>query len=114
MRGEGRRHGFTVPLARTVPWAYLPDVTFSLPGEGLVEVGLRDLANGVESIEALLVATAAPRLRSLGVAVPESPERPELRLYALLARTYGDAAHSRYNGLMRRMVSYQRALACAS
>jgi hypothetical protein len=89
-------------------------VTLSLPGEELVEVGLRDLANGVESIEALLVASAAPRLRSLGVAVPESLERPELRLYALLERTHGDGAHSKYNGLMRRMVSYQRALACAS
>jgi hypothetical protein len=89
-------------------------VTLSLPGEELVEVGLRDLANGVESIEALLVASAAPRLRSLGVAVPESLERPELRLYALLARAHGDGAHSKYNGLMRRMVSYQRALACAS
>ena len=89
-------------------------MTYLLPGEELVEAGLRDLASGVESVEALLVACAAPRLRALGVAVPESADRPELRLYALLARAHGDGAHSRYNGLMRRMVSYQRALACAS
>jgi len=35
-------------------------------------------------------------------------------LYALLARDNPDAAHSRYNALIRRLVSFERALACAS
>jgi hypothetical protein len=37
---------------------------------------------------------------------------PELRLYNLLAERYGDAAHSKYNALLRRLVSFERAAAC--
>lgn len=83
-----------------------------LPGGDLVEGGLRDLAAGIESAEALLVASFAPRLRRLGVAVPrhDLPD-PEHRLYALLAATNSDSAHGRYNSLVRRMVSFARALA---
>jgi hypothetical protein len=46
--------------------------------------------------------------------VPEHPVAgPEHRLYALLAVTNADSAHSRYNALVRRLVSFERALACA-
>jgi len=85
----------------------------ALPGYELVAEGLRDLAQGVESAPALLVAIGSPKLRSLGVAVPRTPSGPEQRLYELLTRTSGDAAHSRYNALIRRLVSFERALACA-
>ncbi len=85
----------------------------ALPGEELVVTGLRDLARAAVSAEALLVSLAAPRLTALGVHVPNPLPNAELRLYGLLARRYGDAAHARYNGLVRRMVSYQRAVACA-
>src|SRR3954454_9546969 len=40
-----------------------------LPGEELVEQGLRDLAVGTESPEALLVSIGAPRLAALGIEV---------------------------------------------
>jgi hypothetical protein len=84
-----------------------------LPGGDLVEAGLEDLQRGVESAPALLVASFAPRLRRLGVAVPDhSLEEPEHRLYELLARERAGSAHSRYNALVRRMVSFARALAC--
>jgi hypothetical protein len=86
----------------------------TLPGAELIEAGLADLARRVESVPALLVAVGAPRLRQLGVAVPETPLDPEHRLYALLARDDADSAHGRYNALIRRLVSYERALACAS
>ena len=87
----------------------------NLPGGDLVEDGLRDLARRVESAPALLVASFAPRLRRLGVAVPEHEiEEPEHRLYLLLAREDEDSAHSRYNALVRRMVSFARALPCVS
>ena len=77
-------------------------------------LGLADLARGVHSAPALLVAVGAPRLRELGVEVPSfSDSRPERRLYDLLAETEGDGAHSRYNALIRRLVSFERALACA-
>ena len=86
---------------------------FLVPGEDLVDAGLRDLARGVESVEALLVSIAAPRLIMLGLDVPCPLPDPEHRLYRLLAEKHGDAAHSRYNALRRRVVSYQRAIACA-
>jgi hypothetical protein len=85
----------------------------ALPGEELVAIGLGDLARGVVSEEALLVSLAAPRLAALGVEVPNPLPDAEIRLYRLLAERHGDAAHARYNGLVRRMVSYQRAVACA-
>jgi hypothetical protein len=80
-----------------------------LPGEELVERGVADLARGVESVEALLVSIGAPRLRRLGLAVAEPYASPEHRLYELLSSSYGDAAHSRYNALVRRLVSFERA-----
>lgn len=85
-----------------------------LPGGDLVEQGLRDLTSRVESIPSLLVCIGAPRLRDLGVPVPDQVfPSPEHRLYALLSAEDSDAAHSRYNALIRRLVSFERALACA-
>jgi hypothetical protein len=81
-----------------------------LPGESLVARGLEDLAAGHESAEALLVAIGAPRLRRLGVPVPDVlPTTPEHRLFRLLGRDDARRAHSRYNALIRRLVSYERA-----
>lgn len=91
-----------------------PDIT-GLPGADLVESGLRDLAAGRPSAEALLVLIGAPRLRRLGVDVPASEVQcPEHELYRLLSRTDADSAHSRYNALIRRLVSFERALECAA
>lgn len=84
-----------------------------LPGADLVERGLHDLRAGVESVESLLVSMAAPRLRTLGFDVPTPLVDAELRLYRRLAVDYGAGAHSRYNALVRRIVSFQRAAACA-
>jgi hypothetical protein len=86
----------------------------ALPGADLVEKGLRDLERGTESVESLLVSLSAPRLRTLGLVVPEPWADPELRLYRMLAERYGAGAHARYNALLRRVVSFQRAHACAS
>jgi hypothetical protein len=84
-----------------------------LPGADLIEAGLADLDAGIESVPALLVAIGSPRLARLGVPVPTTAPHPEHRLYNLLAREDSDAAHSRYNALIRRLVSFERALACA-
>lgn len=86
----------------------------ALPGGDLVEKGLDDLARGVESVESLLVSVASRRLRSAGLAVPDALPTPELRLYELLARTDPDGAHGRYNGLLRRLVSFERAVECVA
>ena len=89
-------------------------IRLGLPGFDLIEAGLRDLAAGTESIESLLVQIGAPRLTQLGIAVPAAPGdgAPEHRLYSLLATEEPGAAHSRYNALIRRLVSFERAAAC--
>lgn len=43
---------------------------------------------------------------------PDTPDFPEDRLYARLAEEYGNGAHSKYNALIRRLVSFERAASC--
>lgn len=87
----------------------------NLPGADLVEKGIEDLSRGIESAEALLVSVGAPRLRRrVGLHVPPEIPDPEMRLYRLLATSDPDSAHSRYNALIRRLVSFERAAECAS
>ena len=81
----------------------------TLPGHELVLRGLDDIERGSESVEALLVSIGAPRLRQAGIDVPEPLPDPEHRLYALLAAEDADAAHGRYNALLRQLVSFERA-----
>lgn len=89
------------------------EISEALPGADLIRAGLRDLAAGVESIEALLVLVGAPRLRRLGLNVPDTPFFPEDRLYEKLAADDSDSAHARYNALIRKLVSFERAAECA-
>ena len=84
----------------------------ALPGEDLIDKGLADLARGEETVEALLVSIGAPRLERIGLRIVRPFPTPEHRLYALLSRTDPDSAHSRYNALIRRLVSYERAAEC--
>lgn len=80
-----------------------------LPGDEFVNPGLRDLAEGRETVAALLVAIGAPRLRQLGIEVPNhSISSPEHRLYEKLADEDRESAHSKYNSLIRRLVSFER------
>jgi hypothetical protein len=88
--------------------------TDPLPGNDLVRQGIEDLSRGVESISALLVSIGAPRLRMLGLEVPENViSLPEQRLYQRLSSDDPDVAHSRYNALIRRLISFERAAECA-
>ena len=81
-----------------------------LPGGVLIQRGMDDLAAGIMSDDALVVMIGAPRLRSLGLDVP-SPEvsDPESTLYHRLSASDADSAHSRYNALIRQLVSFERA-----
>src|SRR5438874_7487581 len=83
-----------------------------LPGEELVQEGLADLARGKISDCALLVVIASPRLKSLGLEIPriDLPGPHEHRLYERLEERLGSGAHSYYNSLIRRIVSFARAL----
>ncbi|HEU4598988.1 MAG TPA: hypothetical protein VFS26_04520 [Solirubrobacterales bacterium] len=92
----------------------VPEDMQSLPGADLIASGLTDLSAGRETTEALLVSIGAPRLRSLGYEVRSPFDSPEHRLYLRLARDKGNGAHSAYNALIRRLVSFERAAQCAT
>ena len=88
-------------------------VPSELPGAELVAAGIDGLQRGELTVEALLVAVGARRLRGAGLQVPPIPAisgSPELVLYAAVAVRHPQDAHSRYNGLVRRLVSFERAL----
>jgi hypothetical protein len=88
------------------------DLITGLPGEALVREGLADVQAGHCTIPACLVRMASPRLARTGM-LPGSDTRfipePELQLYRLLREQGGDA-YSRYNALLRELVSFEHAL----
>ncbi len=83
-----------------------------LPGGKLVEEGLADFAANRCTVAACLVAIAHTRLSAAGL-LPATfsgniPE-PERQLYRLLRESGGDA-YSRYNALLRELISFEQAL----
>ncbi len=85
-----------------------------MPGGSVIRRGLEDLSSGRESEASLLVLVGASRLTRLGLPVAEAPPGIEHRLYQHLASEDPDGAHSRYNALIRLLVSFERAAECAS
>jgi hypothetical protein len=84
-----------------------------LPGEELIVVGFKDLSEMRVTIESLLVSIGKPRLQGLGFEFPDFEiQNPEHTLYDLLAEEDSDSAHSKYNALIRRLVSFERAAEC--
>jgi hypothetical protein len=85
-----------------------------LPGSELVSRGLADLEHGILSESALLILIAEPRLTALGIPVKPGnlrvPQPVEHALYSLLEQRLGIDAYSFYNSLIRRIVSFTRAL----
>ena len=88
------------------------DLMSGLPGEMLVRQGLADFQAGICTIPSCLVRIARPRLSRAGLMAPTVPgqySETELQLYDLLKREGGDA-YSRYNALVRELVSFENAL----
>jgi|SRR4051794_11663313 hypothetical protein len=85
-----------------------------LPGAELVQRGLEDLKHGKVSEFSLLLLVAKPRLKSLGIPINDtlkpSSEPVEHALYSFLEDKVKDDAYSQYNSLIRRIVSFERAL----
>ena len=84
-----------------------------LPGADLVAKGILALRSGETTVEALLVSVGAPRLRAAGLDIPPTPplpHPPEISLYLAIGTDHPRDAHSRYNALIRRLVSFERAL----
>ena len=85
-----------------------------LPGWELVSQGIEDLSRGVESRSALLVSIGVTRMRDAGLDIPRAIPDADHKLFLLLVRETGDDAHSQYNALLRRLISFEQALDCAS
>lgn len=88
------------------------DLMRGLPGEKLVRQGLADFQAGRSTIPACLVRIARPRLSRAGLMPETAPgqfSEAELQLYELLKLEGGDA-YSRYNALVRELVSFENAL----
>lgn len=87
-----------------------------LPGEEIVRAGISDLLEHRDTPSAALVRMARPRLNAVGLEVPhvEGDEPAGHALYGLLAVEDPGTAHSRYNALVARMVSFARAAEHAS
>jgi hypothetical protein len=100
----------TMKDLKNIRWT---ELVGTLPGGELVRKGLEDLESGKITAAALLVQIGGPRLRSIGFQVQSVTENPEHALYDLLATEDSDAAHSRYNALIRTLVSFERAAECA-
>jgi hypothetical protein len=88
------------------------DLIAGLPGESLVREGLADVRSGRRTVAACLVSIARPRLNRAGFLSGiqmKLPLEPELSLYRLL-RTEGGDAYSKYNALLRELISFEQAL----
>ncbi|CAN5836103.1 hypothetical protein BH23ACT12_BH23ACT12_15830 [soil metagenome] len=101
-RAGARGPGYDGPMGR-----------LELPGADVINSGLADLNRGEESVASLLVLIGRPRLTRLGFDLPSRTEQdPEKRLYELLVEEDAAGAHSRYNALIRLLVSFERAAEC--
>ena len=83
-----------------------------LPGGELVRQGLADFISGQCTAPACLIGIAQTRLTRAGLlpaSAPATIPEPERELYRLLRKSGGDA-YSRYNALLRELVSFEHAL----
>ena len=104
-------------VAEPPPAARTAAVPLDLPGADLVSAGIEALRRGEPTMEALLVMVGTRRMRAAGLNIPPGlplEGYPEHALYLAIAATHSDDAHSRYNALVRRLVSFERALEARS
>jgi hypothetical protein len=90
----------------------ITDWTERLPGGTLIEKGIADFQSDRRTVGGYLVHIARSRLTRAGLIgksdVATLPNA-ELELYRLL-RSEGGDAYSRYNSLLRELVSFENAL----
>jgi hypothetical protein len=88
------------------------DLIEGLPGEAIMREGLADWTAGRRTIPGCLVAIGSRRLHRAGLIPRMAPNQPadaEHQLYQLLRQAGGDA-YSRYNALLRELISFENAL----
>lgn len=83
-----------------------------MPGAELIQEGLRDYQCGRHSIPACLVRIAMPRLIRAGLMRDSTPtdDGAELELYQLVSSSEGPQSYSRYDALLRELISFEHAL----
>jgi hypothetical protein len=81
-----------------------------LPGYELIQKGLEDLRINTESYYTALLYSAETRLLKLGIELSgKRPDNPAMLMYSHLKSEFGDGAHSKYNALNRRLLSFCKA-----
>ncbi len=83
-----------------------------LPGGKLIEEGIADFQSARHTVAGYLIHIARSRLTRAGLIEKNDVAtlaNPELALYRLLRKEGGDA-YSRYNSLLRELVSFENAL----
>lgn len=89
-----------------------PELLLSgLPGAERILAGLRDYAQNLPTVNACLVRIARRRLSRAGLLdeIPAADDGAELELYSHFVHEKS-RAHSRYNALLRELVSFEHAL----
>lgn len=92
------------------------EMNHGLPGAELVREGVRDVLDARLTIPALVVSIGRARLVHAGLLPDDAPvisTEPERELYRRLRAEDGDA-YSRYNALIRELVSFFSALGARS
>ena len=87
------------------------ELLLGLPGAERILQGLRDYRANRHTMAACLVRMARRRLERAGLLKASTPhdDGAELELYQLLSHE-GNQAYSRYNSLIRELVSFEHAL----
>jgi hypothetical protein len=89
--------------------------SLALPGWEIIDPGLHDLVHGnISSINALAVVELRPRLRLLGVPVPDVSNHTlnsREQLFCTMKEVHGDMAYLRFCALLERLDSFCDALA---
>lgn len=86
------------------------DSLTTLPGGDLIQKGLRDFQDGLQTVESLLVEICSPQLVAARLLQVQSHKlTSELELYRLLQKTERNP-YSKYNSLLRLLSSFKQAL----
>jgi hypothetical protein len=82
----------------------------NLPGYELIAQGLEDLRNSKDTFYSALLYSAETRLSRIGIILDGNrPDDPSMCVYKLLENEFGNGAHSKFNALNRRLLSFCKA-----
>ena len=83
----------------------------NLPGYELIEKGLLDISLNRESYFTALLYSAESKLAKLGINLGGlRPPDAVSQMYGFLQSEFGDGAHSKFNALNRRLISFCKSL----